>query len=151
MHHDPAVEAELHVEFIGISGWTCVVDEIDITLGLTGIMGVGFCLEEILFRQRQQALRDVSLEVSQVRRVSFSASAQNKTACSCGRVYVSQEVVWYLQGQFSTIVVSSARTSAKESAQSPRWVRRRQGRTPEKTTVAQPGLSRSATSPRESI
>lgn len=75
MHHDPAVEAELHVGFIGISGWTCVVDEIDITLGLTSIMGVGFCFEEIFSRQKQQALRDVSLEVSQVRRVSFSASA----------------------------------------------------------------------------
>ena len=118
MHHDPAVEAELHVEFIGISGWTGVVDEIDITLGLTGIMGVGFCSEEIIFRQRQQALRDITLEVSQVRRVSCSASAQNKSACSCGRVYVSQRVVWCLQGQFSTIMVSSARTSTKEFAQS---------------------------------
>ena len=119
MHHDPAVEAELHIEFIGIFGWTGVVDEIDITLGLTGTMGVGFCFEEILFRQRQQALRDITLEVSQVRRVSCSASAQNEAACSCGRVYVSQGVVWYLQGQYSTIVVSSTRTSARESAQSP--------------------------------
>ena len=151
MHHDPAVEAELHVEFIGISGWTGVVDEIDITLGLTGTMGAGFCLAQILFRQRQQAFRDVSLEVSQVRRVSFSASAQNKTACSCGRVYVSQGVVWYPQRQFSTIVVSSAITSAKYFAQSTWRLRRRQGRIPEKTTVPQPGPSCSAPSSRENL
>ena len=119
MHHDPAVEAELHVEFIGISRWTCVVDEIDITLGLTGIVGVSFCFEEILFRQRQQALRDIALEVSQVDRVLFSALAQDKTACSCGRLYVSQGAVWGLRRQFSTTMVSSARTPAREFARSP--------------------------------
>ena len=119
MHHDPAVEAELHVEFIGISGWTCVVDEIDITLGLADIVGVSFCFEEILFRQRQQTRRDIGLEVFQVDRVLFSALAQDKTACSCGRLYVSQGVVWGLRRQFSTIMVSSARTPAREFARSP--------------------------------
>ena len=82
-------------------------------------MGVSFCFEEILFRQREQALRDIALEVSQINGVLFSASAQGKTTCSCGRVYVSQGVVWYLQGQFSTIVVSSARSQARESQWSP--------------------------------
>ena len=84
-----------------------------------GSMGVSFRFQEIFFLQRQQTLRDIAFEVPQVCRVSFSAWAQDKTAVSCGRLYVLQGVVWRLRRQFSTIVVSFTRTPARGSARSP--------------------------------
>lgn len=119
MHHDPAVEAEFHVEIIDPSIWSCVFDEIVITLGLTGSVRVSFCFSEIVFCEGKQTVFDLAVEVLQVRRVALSASTQDHIAFPYGRMYVLEGVVWCLRGQFSTNMVSCARTPARPAARSP--------------------------------